>query len=497
MSATTAIEPGTVVQAPPGSLLIERNIRDAKPDPELVASIKDVGVLEPISAVLNDEGQLVVRFGHRRTLAAIKAKVETVPVYVLGTDSTDAHAEVDRIIRQRDENTHRAGLTTAEEVGVVAQLAMFGLSADQIAEQARIGKDRVQTALVVTESKMATKAAAKWDDLTLDQVAAIAEFEHDKDAVQRLVEAARSGRFEHTVQRMRDDLREEQERAAVKDGLRVAGVKVVDRPNYDDKTKRLDSLKDKATGELIDPEAHASCPGHVAWTGVEWTDVDADGVEITDEREQAAWEGHEDDDDFDPFPGSRRVQKVVPIFGCEAPAKHGHVDRYGSGSSSKPSADEMTEEEREKAKAERKLVIENNKAWASAETVRRDWLATFAKRKTAPKGTGEFLAAAITLDADLFDWQSGPVDLLADWLGVKAEKAAIVKAAEGQTDARALHIALLRMLAVYETARHAMGQTAWRENGQTSKAGRYLRFLASCGYPLSEVEEYAISKRTV
>jgi hypothetical protein len=37
----------------------------------------------------------------------------------------------------------------------------------------------------------------------------------------------------------------------------------------------------------------------------------------------------------------------------------------------------MSEEDRAKAAASRKLVIENNKAWAATQPVRRDWLATF------------------------------------------------------------------------------------------------------------------------
>ena len=45
----------------------------------------------------------------------------------------------------------------------------------------------------------------------------------------------------------------------------------------------------------------------------------------------------------------------------------------------------MSDEERAQATAERKLVRDNNKAWANAVTVRRRWLAdNFLQRKTAP-----------------------------------------------------------------------------------------------------------------
>ena len=58
----------------------------------------------------------------------------------------------------------------------------------------------------------------------------------------------------------------------------------------------------------------------------------------------------------------------------------------------------MVRPEREAARAARRTVIANNKAWASAETVRRTWLRSFLTRRSAPKGTVGFLAAALVHD---------------------------------------------------------------------------------------------------
>jgi ParB family chromosome partitioning protein len=74
-----------------------------------VASIREVGVLMPIVAVRTAEGAVRVRYGHRRTLAAIEADRTTVPVIVTGSDDAD---DVARIITQWHENEHRAGLST-------------------------------------------------------------------------------------------------------------------------------------------------------------------------------------------------------------------------------------------------------------------------------------------------------------------------------------------------------------------------------------------------
>jgi hypothetical protein len=58
----------------PASLLIDTNVRlDARIDADFVASIRDLGVLVPIVAVRTLDGDLRVRFGHRRTIAATRA----------------------------------------------------------------------------------------------------------------------------------------------------------------------------------------------------------------------------------------------------------------------------------------------------------------------------------------------------------------------------------------------------------------------------------------
>jgi ParB family chromosome partitioning protein len=80
MTTTTSV---ARVDLDPRDLLVDVNIRtDARLDKDFVASIKDFGVLVPIIAVRTAAGDVRVRFGHRRTLAAIEADLATVPVEV-------------------------------------------------------------------------------------------------------------------------------------------------------------------------------------------------------------------------------------------------------------------------------------------------------------------------------------------------------------------------------------------------------------------------------
>ncbi|NHA02108.1 ParB N-terminal domain-containing protein [Nocardioides sp. W3-2-3] len=111
-------EAGTLVHVAPGDLLVDRNIRSVPKDAafkDLVTSIKAHGVQVPITGRIHDSGSLIVKMGQRRTLAAIEAGRETVPVFVQDHDSTEKEDEIQRIVTQRDENHHRSGLTQHDE----------------------------------------------------------------------------------------------------------------------------------------------------------------------------------------------------------------------------------------------------------------------------------------------------------------------------------------------------------------------------------------------
>lgn len=455
MTVTTAApETGALEHVAPGTLILERNIRDASPSNELVESVRALGVLQPITAVTSPSG-LVVRFGHRRVLAAIEAERETVPVYVVGTDNLANEAEIHRILSQFDENTQREGLTASDEVGVVEQLAMFGLTAAQISKRTRVDRNDVDRAIAVTASPVARQAAAKWDALTLDQVATLVEFEDDPELVEVLITEAVEdpAGFAHVAQRARDDRARAAAIQKTKDELTAAGVTIIDRPSNPTKTERLTYLL-TTSGKDLTPKAHATCQGHVAWLN---------GADV--------------------------------VYGCTNPKAHGHKERFPSGSigTGRPAAADMSPDEREQARKDRQLVIENNKAWDSATVVRRAWQADLAKRKTAPKGAAAFISRVLgAYTRVLYDGSQ----LAAEWLGVKAggyESTGAADAAEKATEGRALLIALVQVLAAMETDRDRQD---WRRNGKTSAAGHHLRFLASIGYDLSDVEKYAVSTKT-
>jgi ParB family chromosome partitioning protein len=102
---------------------------------ELAASIRAVGVLQPLLVRTVRPGTYQLIAGERRLRAAERAGLSQVPVIV--RDATDAASAEQALI----ENVHREDLGALEEAAAYQQLLEdFGLTHDQLAS--RVGKNR-------------------------------------------------------------------------------------------------------------------------------------------------------------------------------------------------------------------------------------------------------------------------------------------------------------------------------------------------------------------
>src|SRR5439155_15023480 len=100
-----------------------------------LASVREHGVLQPITAVRTDAG-VEVRDGQRRTLAAREAKLAVIPVYVLDGQSTDEKtATAERIAHQIVTNDQRAALTDAQRAKGINQMLLAGVSPTKVARK--------------------------------------------------------------------------------------------------------------------------------------------------------------------------------------------------------------------------------------------------------------------------------------------------------------------------------------------------------------------------
>jgi hypothetical protein len=127
---------GSLEHIDPHTLILETNVRDeADVDADFLASIKEHGVLTPIAAVRDADGQLRVRAGQRRALAARAAGLPTVPVYVRPATASDEKTQtVERVSEQIVENDQRRQLTDAQRARGIQQMLDAGLSVPKVAK---------------------------------------------------------------------------------------------------------------------------------------------------------------------------------------------------------------------------------------------------------------------------------------------------------------------------------------------------------------------------
>ncbi|GIG27274.1 MULTISPECIES: ParB/RepB/Spo0J family partition protein [Cellulomonas] len=445
----------------PRDLVIEANVRgDESVDlnPGFIGSIRQYGVLMPILVVRQADGTLHVRAGKRRTLGAVAADAPTVPARII-----DAGPGAERLVQQIIENDQRKDFTEAERVAGYAQMALdFGMSAGQIA--GRLGRTRreVTNALRVAKSEPARQAVAA--GLTIDQAATIAAFEDHPEIVERLTGIALNDPDDlaHEAQAERDDLATARAHAAARarmiEDLTGDGITILDAgPTSDDTQMRhLSHLRQDDGRTRINPEDHEACPGHAAYIGTPyWSDEPVTHYVCTDYQ----------------------------AYGHKIPSYEQHTITASGGG--------MTDEQ----KAERRRIIDGNKAWRSATTVRREWLATFAARKSAPKGAAAMLGYVVTHRADDLIRASREGHRMArDLLGLNAQayggRQAISDALDAAAPGRQQVIALTVALAAIEDA---TDDHTWRH--PVSHVARYLTTIESWGYTLAAIEREAITGR--
>ena len=127
------VDPNAVVPNPRQP----RTVFDPEDLSELVHSVREFGVLQPIVVRTRDDGTHELIMGERRTRAAREAGLETIPAIVRETSDTDLLR--DALL----ENLHRSELNPLEEASAYKQLLEdFGITHDELAT--RLGRSRPQ-----------------------------------------------------------------------------------------------------------------------------------------------------------------------------------------------------------------------------------------------------------------------------------------------------------------------------------------------------------------
>ncbi|MFT4136538.1 ParB/RepB/Spo0J family partition protein [Microbacterium sp.] len=179
----------------PGTRLVELDPHDIVPNPrqprtnfdpdelaELVHSVREFGVLQPVVVRANGDGTYELIMGERRTRAAREAGLSAIPAIV--RDTADEHLLRDALL----ENLHRSQLNPLEEASAYAQLLDdFGITQEELGE--RIGRSRPQISNTIRLLKLPVPVQQRVAAgvLSAGHARAILSL-HDPEAMQRLAD---------------------------------------------------------------------------------------------------------------------------------------------------------------------------------------------------------------------------------------------------------------------------------------------------------------------
>lgn len=279
-----------------------RNIGDVS---ELAASIRAIGLLEPLVVRPNDDGFEVV-CGARRLAAAAKAGLTEVACTV---KEMDDRAFLEAALA---ENLQRENLTVLEEAEAYAGLVKLGHSQRELAKQ--IGRSQAHISRRLSLLKLPAPALDALDTgrITIDEAITLARVPASKVA-----EVFKGkGSVSYEVGKVIREQEHAEKVAAARAELAKTGVTVIETIPTPAWKHRLDGPD--GYGHLrLTPEEHAGEPCHVAvlhWEKVELycTDPDRHGPAGDSDLKTPIAEESEDEDDEEPAetPEERAAQAI-------------------------------------------------------------------------------------------------------------------------------------------------------------------------------------------
>lgn len=363
------------------------------------------------------------------------------------------------------ENEQREGLTIFERARALFQAHEAGASRTRIRKSTGLSREDVSAGVKAGALSAQAKDAAlamryEW---TLTDLAILAEFDHDEEALAEIRKRVSWGQsVEYAAGYIRTEREEAAEHARLRGELESAGVAVTDTLPAGAMTLRRLSLEigDELTESELTAETHATCDGH--------------GVYF-----------------FGPLQAT---------FYCTTPDQHGYAPPEPRSNLATDTTTAVTTTATGPAGSgsgsERKIVIEGNRAWKACAVVRHEWLTGLLARKTAPKQvlkfvTGQLLTMPEPLCKDLGGARRST-------LFTKLAAAPDPQCVETATATRLPLLQLAPIAVAYERQLTEAGESAatWRIDRWSpctrADAAVWLSFLVELGYTPSPIERSVI-----
>lgn len=417
------------------------------------------GLLEPIHVRRLPDvegapaGFMVVR-GHRRLAGCQAAKLSYVDAIIVSAEQAERERSIDRLV----ENMQRDDFTATETATAVQQLLDLGMTVEEVTTSTALTADDVAAASTVAASK-GVAVVAKRMDISMDQAAALAEFEGDKDAFKTLTTTLhnRPHYFDQQLAQYRNARAAAAKQTKAAADWTAKGYAVLTWAEVSkDPTVPLYAVKaDKGKAASMTVAAHAKCPGRAVVLS-----------------------------------GGHGASKVAVEHYCTDPEANGHRLRYErrAGSVSAPKGTKT-----EKELLEGRVHRAGMAASRVAREVRVDFVRRLLLNVKPPKGLVPFTVAQLVTERTGMDSRVAPV--FGELSGVSADKGHY-----GGTEAQAALLAKCRgrELMVLLARVCAEREYAWESNtwAKTSDEQRrpYLAFLVANGYTPSTVENVLLGQ---
>ena len=170
-----------------------RNLHDAEHGEdfdELVGSVRENGILEPIQYYVLD-GKKVIKSGHRRWLAAIALKLDTVPTIGVPAPVDENHRVIDQMIL----NANRVDLNAIERAEAISGLIRAGMDQAVVAQKLGVSAPTISQTVALLGLTEELKDAVKSGELSPKSGYEATLFSHqDQEQYQNQIIAAKTVR---------------------------------------------------------------------------------------------------------------------------------------------------------------------------------------------------------------------------------------------------------------------------------------------------------------
>lgn len=227
---------------------------------KLAESIREVGLIHPVIVVEHEARYLLID-GHRRYEAVMSIAAGVIDESV--ADATITAIVVPDLERAKQAamlmaaNTVREDLTAIEEAVGIQTMVNLGIDVKGVALSLGRDKEFIELARKVAPNTERLFADLKGKQISMDEAAALVEFQDDKGKYKKLMQAVGEPDFVHVIGRLRSDREHAIKMQETIGELEAAGVRTKPGYYYEVEGVPLSRLD-------IEAEDHKDCPGHFA-----------------------------------------------------------------------------------------------------------------------------------------------------------------------------------------------------------------------------------------